>query len=556
MQKLIVISLTSFLFFVVVSIGQAEQCMPRDGSAQIYISDSHIGMGGRCNGADCRDGWHNMEDFRWHDDFKLFLNYLEKRSKSIDLIMVGDIFELWQDMAGIPCEDDAEGSDLGCNAKQAKSRIQEVGKKHKEMFHMLSDFIRTDKDNKIIMLPGNHDAALAMNSVAGTTKELFAADARKNICVDEDGMIFANSIFVEHGHQIEGDLNRYSKPLNGTIECIDRDGDPVNCNDSNAFVRRSWGENFVQNYYNDYENKFPVIDNYSSEGSGMPDGVKRGIGASSFSEKTSATLDVFSFFFTKQTKDHIISVLNDPQSVTSICPAGTAPCLDIDCMKIISTDNKIFTLLPEGSGELLQLIFDVPNVERPTLGDVYEYYSTSGTDATSELNNLLISTCIYWDVLKQKGENPENIHCSYKNRTLGAGATGIKHWFKGILDEDYNKVYEHIEDRAEQLELGKQIKYFIYGHTHNAEQYGPADGSMRVLNTGAWQRVVSAEGMQEIIKEKSKDFEKLTPNDLPPCYSFVASNFEGISQKPNLFWWTQKEPTTEYLYKYKPQYCK
>ena len=516
--------------------GIAEQCDIRNGSLKIYISDSHVGMGGQCSSEseNCRDGWHNMEDFRWHKDFAQFLDYFEEANKPVDFVIIGDFLELWQDMANIPCQDDAQGSDLGCNAVQAIKRVQKVGEKHQELFKALSDFITSEKGNKIIILPGNHDAAFAMDTVADTMKKLFIGETGKNVCIDEDGMIYANGIFVEHGHQIEGDLNRYSKPLNGTIECINQDGKAVNCNDNNAFVRRSWGENFVQNYYNDYENRFPVIDNYSAEGSGLPDGVKRGLRASSLPQKTSAGLGFVSFLFTKNTWDHYIRGLGDKRSVTRICKNDDQqPCLDIDSMKQLTASDKIFADLPQGGNELVGLIFPSEQGDKEiTLGDVY---SSVDKDALPILDEILITTCIYWDKTE---DNDEGITCAYKNKPLGEVGNGIKHWFKGILDRDYEKITDHIEQREEKI--NKKIQHFIYGHTHRAEQRDTADGSKKILNTGAWQRVVTAKGMKNIIKAKSLSFKDMTPNLLPACYSFAVSDSGG---DPTLLWWASKEPT-------------
>lgn len=546
MQKgklsVLLVSSFSFVISIVPSLGQAAQCTIRDDSVQIYISDSHIGTGGRCVGQGCRGGWHNMEDFRWHDDFRQFINYLEKEiSKPIDLVMVGDSFELWQDMAGIPCKDDGQRSNFGCNAAQAKKRIEKVGEKHREVFKILSDFVGPDKDNKIIMLPGNHDAALAMNTVASTVKKQFTVGAQTNVCVDEDGILRGKDIFVEHGHQLEGDPNRYYKPLNGTIECIDSDGKAASCNDNDVFIRRSWGENFVQNYFNKYENIFPVIDNYSTEGAGMPDGVEKGFKASSLPEKSSAILGFLSFFFTKQTYEHIVFGLGSEEGVTTVCRDGNnEKCINVEKMGKLTVTDKIFSKLPEGPYEILQFIFEAtpkPDVNTPlTLKDVYAYYSTIDASALAALDNMLVATCSYWN---QKGGGGD-IKCDYNNTQMGGtGLAIIKQWFNEIIDPDYDKIVEHVKHREEQFR--DEFKYFIYGHTHFAEQRKESD--KMILNTGAWQRVTDPSSIERIIKNKcgglSKEdcFRTMTPDKLTPCYSFVASEL-GHHTTPTLFWWT------------------
>lgn len=535
MQKLRGLFVISFSFVMscIPSLSQAEQCEIRNDSVQIYISDSHIGTGGRCEGQGCRDGWHNMEDFRWHDDFRQFISFLEgKISKPIDLVMVGDSFELWQDMAAIPCKDDGQRSNFGCNAEQAKKRVEKVGEKHGEVFQILSDFVGPDKDNKIIMLPGNHDAALAINSVADTVKEQFTEASRDNVCVDEDGMIFANGIFVEHGHQLEGDMNRYDEPLNGTIECINSAGKAVNCNDNDAFVRRSWGENFVQNYFNKYEDLFPVIDNYATEGAGVPDGVERGFKASSLPKKSSAVLGFLSFFFTKQTLAHLGDVLSTEQEgVTTICrDENDKKCLDLKTMGEWPIKHKIFSQLPDEDKETLELIFDTENNPDAKLRDIYAQYAP---EDASKLDTLLIATCLYW------AQKDGDVRCAYDKETLGTSGTKIKQWIKGVIDSDYDNIVEHINHREKQFT--DEFKYFIYGHTHFAEQRKTNDKT--IINTGAWQRVTDPDAIEKTIQKctasgiNEKDcFKTMTPDKLTPCYSFAASEL-GSYTTPTLFWW-------------------
>ncbi len=562
MQKLKGLFVISFSLVMsyVPSLSQADQCEIRNDSVQIYISDSHIGTGGQCVGQGCRDGWHNMEDFRWEDDFRQFINFLGRKiSKPIDLVMVGDSFELWQDMAGIPCKDDGQRSNFGCNAEQSKKRVEKVGEKHAEVFKILSDFVRPDKDNKIIMLPGNHDAALAMNTVASTVKEQFTEGAKKNVCVDEDGMIQGKDIFVEHGHQLEGDMNRYDDPLNGTIECINSDGKAVNCNDNDAFVRRSWGENFVQNYFNDYEDLFPIIDNYATEGAGVPDGVQRGFKASSLPKKSSAVLGFLSFLFTKQTLAHLGDVLTTEQEgVTAICRnENDKKCIDLKTMGEWPINHKIFSQLPGKSKDALQFIFDTeakPDADEPVkLKDVYANYSS---EDASKLDILLIATCLYW------AQENGNVRCSYSKETLSAGGTKIKQWIEGIIDPDYDKVVDHIKHREKQFR--DEFKYFIYGHTHFAEQK-KKNGKI-ILNTGAWQRVTDPDDIEKIIQKctdsgrDEKDcFKTMTPDKLTPCYSFAASEL-GSYTTPTLFWWALVPGSNNKLWWFKngnqPSSCK
>ena len=541
----------------------AEQCEIRSNSAQIYISDTHVGMGGRCtSGDECRDGWHNMEDFRWHADFELFVEYLlAKVDTTIDFVVVGDFLELWQDPDGrFECgEPTQRRSDLGCSAEQAIGRVNEVGNKHPTFFAMLSKLI-AGNDNRVIILPGNHDAVLVMPLVANTLTNLFDSDVSTKVCIDQDGMLYHDSnthkTLIEHGHQVKGDLNRYASPTNGVVECLDKNENSIDCNDDGAHVRRSWGENFVQNYYNNYEKVFPIIDNYSAEGSGLPDGLKRGLKASTPKERSSAFVRFASFFFTKQTSQHVGSLLGDEQTITRICIENdNDPCLDLKAMMGKSTSDGIFSQLPRGQSELLKLVFDVSVESQPTLDDVYRQYA----DDTSLIDELVVTTCIYWD----KNEESE-IQCPYRNRPLGAIGTKISQWFKGIIDSDFDKIKDHVSQREELLST--TIDTFIFGHTHEAMVANDIDDGKIVLNTGAWQRVASARVIADRIEDctinngisDEECFQRMSPNALPACYSPVA-NIAG--EGPNLYWWAKAADGSSgkfLMFKHgkQPNYCR
>lgn len=73
----------------------------------------------------------------------------------------------------------------------------------------------------------------------------------------------------------------------------------------------------------------------------------------------------------------------------------------------------------------------------------------------------------------------------------------------------------------------KGIRTYIYGHTHKYEKsHTIEDGSwsMQVLNTGAWQRIVSIDELKDIAKNKPgvKDPFDLSLSDLPACYTYVV----------------------------------
>ena len=86
----------------------------------IFVSDLHMGVGIEPGVGTRIDPskperwdnvknfkWHNTEDFRWHKEFKDFLTQINKDGESnVDLVLVGDILELWQSLDKKTCDYD------------------------------------------------------------------------------------------------------------------------------------------------------------------------------------------------------------------------------------------------------------------------------------------------------------------------------------------------------------------------------------------------------------------------------------------------------------------
>ncbi|CAK8712939.1 hypothetical protein KKHLCK_01970 [Candidatus Electrothrix laxa] len=300
---------------------------------------------------------------------------------------------------------------------------------------------------------------------------------------------------------------------------------------------------------------FPVIDNYATEGAGVPDGVQRGFKASSLSKKSSAVLGFLSFFFTKQTLAHLGDVLSTEQEgVTAICrDENDKKCLDLKTMGEWPIKHKVFSQLPDEDKETLELIFDTENNPDTKLRDIYAQYPP---EDASKLDTLLIATCLYW--AQENGD----VRCAYDKETLGTSGTKIKQWIKGVIDSDYDNIVEHINHREKQFT--DEFKYFIYGHTHFAEQRKTNDKT--IINTGAWQRVTDPDAIKKTIQKctdsgiNEKDcFKTMTPDKLTPCYSFAASEL-GSYTTPTLFWWALVPGSNNKLWWFKdgnqPSSCK
>jgi hypothetical protein len=71
------------------------------------------------------------------------------------------------------------------------------------------------------------------------------------------------------------------------------------------------------------------------------------------------------------------------------------------------------------------------------------------------------------------------------------------------------------------------VATYIFGHTHRAASKFHANGALAniaIANTGAFQRVISAESLEKLRVARSlspDEVLKLKPEDLPACYTFV-----------------------------------
>jgi len=245
----------------------------------VLVSDLHVGAG---HGRDGR--WNNIEDFRWQSDFNAFLDRISAQAKDqADLVLLGDVFELWQSPS-MECSTDlskpsckitdckAPSKDLGCAEKDAVERLRLVLAQHGDFIAAIRAFAQKGR-NTVVFVPGNHDAALLFPAVR---KVLTDALQSSRVTVADGGYWVSpdGAVYADHGHQFD-ELNKFSqwpKPFTklGNV----------------AYLQKAWGENMVQEFYNQYESVFPIIDNLSDEKSGVGYAVKH---AGSFGSSCSSS---------------------------------------------------------------------------------------------------------------------------------------------------------------------------------------------------------------------------------------------------------------------------
>jgi hypothetical protein len=335
-----------------------------------------------------------------------------------------------------------------------------------------------------------------------------AAKGRITIATEVYWLSADQRIYVEHGHQIGREVNCFK---NWPTPFIEEGG--------LKYLERPWGEQFVQEFYNEYELKYPIIDNISSE----QEGIRYGLATEGQAGVARGVQNFFKFFLFKVSWDQFAQVLGEE---------GEPPGWDVKTIREHEGDRFLIESLPKG-----------------------DPFRTAAMEALKEnklqlsLKDLsddeIIELCDKRAALLKMGE--DITECPRERGTLGAVAE--------TLLRSRNEIYaDHLENTYKLLALlGKtrrRFEVFLYGHTHRADSgFYPLKGNWNplVMNMGAWQRVVTPEQLKEITKAEglspNEILPTLEPEKLPACYSMIM--IEPYTQqqgpKPHLLYWRENK---------------
>jgi hypothetical protein len=444
----------------------------------IFLSDTHFGVG------KVKGKWHPYEDARWADEFGKFLEFANRDGhESTDLIFNGDTFELWQSLTN-DCV--YQSRDQGCSKAEALSRMRIVLDAHKQELKAIHDFA-VSGHNAVYIVPGNHDAALLFPDVAAEVLKFIGSPTDRVRIVNEGYWLSQDRlIYSEHGHQIGADVNFFRKWPEPFITVGGR-----------RYLSRPWGEEFVQGYYNQFEYKYPIIDNISPE----TEGLRYGFAA----EGAPNTLRDFGlfvrFYLTQQSAAQLSQVLGDANG------GGW----DVD--RIRAEGNTFFyESIPED---------DPLRAATKKAIDERTFGISVATLSADEINGICETRRAQFETHK-----PGITLCPRKN--LGAVKQALVRSRESIFMAQLNA-------RANELHkagLGNgEFQLFVYSHTHVAErEYSPFQHSASrwmpiVMNTGAWQRTVNKDQLDALVGKrglKPNEVLKLQPEDLPACYPFIV----------------------------------
>ena len=449
-----------------------------------FVSDLHVGAG--------KEGkkWKQVEDFRWQADFDSFLDWAGgKPGPGTDLVFVGDTFELWQsptmvcsgDFSNPQCRiDDCNEahSESGCTEDEALARFEHVLNAHPDFVDAVRRFAGKGR-NRVFFIPGNHDAALLFPKVRAHLLRPFQGQPvsvmRAGYWISADGAILS-----DHGHQFD-DLNTFKGwPA------------PFVTNDGVQRLRKPWGENMVQQFYNQYEFVFPIVDNLSDEMTGINYALEQ----ANRSQKVVAIRKLFRFLLWQQSTRQAGILLGDP---------GKAPVWDH--IKVKEQPPAFFVEALKKQPELYAA--------------ATEALANGGLEfdpkALSEVD--IDAICITKSKIEGATECP----------TTGQLGAIYKNW---ALGREKLEVMYLTQELPRLPRRPGPVALYVFAHTHSSFEPTPLSlgemkgGSVTLkhANTGAFQRVASPPQIAAILAKPEmagRTVLDLQPEDLPACYNAI-----------------------------------
>ena len=501
-----------------------------DGSSRLVavIADLHMGPGRNETGA-----WHVEEDFRWGDEFALFLEALDAEGGgATDLVLNGDTFELDRS-PGESCA--ADDPALGCTEPDALARLESVLAAHADTIGSLAEFAGSGF-NRVFLVPGEHDAALLFPAVAQRVEQaLGAPGARAAVAAAGSWRSEDGRIYVEHGHQIGWRADRFEAWPEPFVE---RAGQ--------RHLTRPLGARTVDAFFDEHEARYPVIDNFADEGAGLVHGLAAE-GTADLGAAAPALLRYILFRMPWQ-QFRLDLDAGDVQP----------PVWDLDAAR--------------AQGPAL-LVDSLPNDHR--FKPLARRAQEDGllTALTDELNDdEIVALCDYRAASRRARRRFERVLTQFDPQgppvrecpRLPDSRGGLFDYFWRTRDLVYGGRLEAAQDGAPAA--AGPIAVFVHNHTHLVDWrqsvleltrlgrtvivhgFSPVRNALSpvVINGGPWQRTITPVQFGRLQAEHGlSDAEllgALRPEHLAPCHGFVQIDpYEDTPVLPAIRYWRQAE---------------
>jgi Calcineurin-like phosphoesterase len=476
----------------------------------VIIGDLHLGPGQESGAEESR--WHPFEDFRWRDEFIAFLKALDAEGRgTTDLVLNGDTFELVQSST-VPCRhDDAR---LGCTERESLERLEIVIRAHEDELRAIGAFARAG-DNRVHVVPGDHDAALLFPTVAPRAHHAFDAPADRLQIVQSGGWLSSDGrVWVEHGHQLPLGAHAFASWPRPFIVVHGRD-----------HLERPWGEQVIQPFDDRAEPKYPSVDNVAERGGG----AKYVLAAEGPSPADSIPR-LLRYLLTKTTWQQFRMDLDDGEV--------QAPVWDIAAIRrdasgflasSLPADDPVAPLVAKAAeaGQLGAIAGELPDAAIVAICD----YRAAVRRARRRMERVLTQLA---------GVGPPVAECPRTPGTIGPEFEDYWRSRNAIFSEHIAATLGRL--RREQP-AAPPFEAFVYGHTHLADRpFRPlGEAGPIVATSGAWQRTIHPVQLEALARERgvppSTLLGTLQPEDLQPCYAFVRVAASASPRAPEQRVW-------------------
>jgi hypothetical protein len=471
----------------------------------VFVSDLHFGFGKTAG------RWSPLDDFRWSNALKGFLDEISRQSSNqTTLVIVGDFFEMWQH-PGVLCRDG--DPDHGCTVGEMEEVARKIVEGHRSDLQTLGAFAARGA-NRLVLIPGNHDAALLLPSVWAIVAPVLGAPAGKIELVKTGVWVSRRGdVVAEHGHQMPlEDVNGYKTWPRVTSMFHGRE-----------FMIRPWGERFVHGLYNRVEDQYSLIDNLIPQSNGLRHYFKdQGFLASA------ADVARFVAFNLTQTSLTQLGALGEKKT------EGPPPW---DIAKARETGWRLFArALPKDDWYRQKLEGDSGDEWVKIRRDLDSLARDNELVSADEVKSLCDRASVITPAEAER--------CPREKPTLGVEI------YKGVArGARLRALRSHLKTRKIQVP-GMQV--FVYGHTHELQCPNPVtpEGylAITVANTGAFQRLADDAKFTKKAKDMNltpaQALRQLTVNDLPACYSAVLVTYKDGDPVVSVKSWLMEETGT------------
>ena len=469
------------------------QAQPSESRLAVVISDLHLGVGRN----DETKEWHPTEDFRWQAELTAFVRAVDRAGQgAADLVLNGDTFELWQSLT-----DDCQYEDirLGCTEVEALARLESVLSAHASELAELGAFARAGS-NRLVLVPGDHDAALLFPSVAGRAVAALNAPGRVTVATRGYWLSSDGFVYAEHGHQFAADAYRsigWPEPF------IRQDG--------RIHLERTRGEQLVQGFYNEHELRYPVLDNFSEQSAGLNYAVAADPAAFSVDQ----IVPILRLLLARMSWQQFRQNMDEGDVV--------APEWDLTAVRKGATNFFVESLVPD---DPFRAVAERALQEGRLPADLSQFSDQE-----------LIAICDYRAAMRRarrrlerslsqvSATGPNIRECPRVPSTRGDEFE----FFWGSRDRRYVSRIEKIRATLQRDgRLAHKARFFVFGHTHLPDfGFVPArtGDAPVVLISSPWQRTATPFQVTQLMDEHGWSvvdmLGHLQPEQLPGCYGVI-----------------------------------